>query len=81
MQLHLHQPHIGLSRADAAKLGVANGESVTVSRNGVSVTLPVQVQRQLGEGVALVARNLAGRPAEKLVGSDGLYAIVKVEKD
>lgn len=80
MQPHLHPPHIGLSRVDAARLGVANGETVTVSRNGVAVTLPVQVKRQLGEGVALVARNLAGRPAEKLIGSDGLYAIVKVEK-
>ncbi len=81
MQPHLHQPHLWLSRADAARLGVANGETVTVSRNGVAVTLPVQVKRQLDAGVALVARNLAGRPAEKLVGPDGLYALVKVEKD
>ncbi len=81
MQPHLHQPHIGLSRTDAARLGVANGETVTVSRNGIAVTLPVQVKRQLDPGIALVARNLAGRPAEKLVGLDGLYAPVKVEKD
>jgi predicted molibdopterin-dependent oxidoreductase YjgC len=80
MQPHLHRPHIELSRSDAAKLGVVNGETVTVSRNGVAVTLPVQVKRQLGEGVALVARNLAGRPAEKLVGSDGVWAPVKVTK-
>jgi NADH-quinone oxidoreductase subunit G len=80
MQPHLHQPQILLSRADAAKLAVSNGDIVTVSQNGTSVSLPVQVNRQVGEGVALVARNLAGHPAEKLIGENGLYTTVKVEK-
>ena len=78
---HIHQPAIWLSRPDAGQFGVANGDEVTVSQNGASVTLPVQVNRHLPEGVALVPRNLAGRPAEQLVGPEGLFATVKVEKN
>jgi predicted molibdopterin-dependent oxidoreductase YjgC len=78
--LHIHQPQIWLSRLDAGKLGVTNGDKVTASRNGASVTLPVQVNRHLPEGVAFVPRNVEGRPAERLVGPHGLFATVKVEK-
>jgi len=77
---HVQQPQIMLSRFDAEKLGIANGDSVTVSQNGTSVGLTAQVNRTLSEGVALVGRNLNGRPAEKLVGPGGLYTSVKVEK-
>jgi predicted molibdopterin-dependent oxidoreductase YjgC len=80
VQAHITQPEILLSRPDAAHLGVTKGESVTVSQNGVWVDLPVRVNRMLSEGVALLPRNLAGRPAEKLVGPAGLYTMVKVEK-
>jgi hypothetical protein len=44
------------------------------------VALPVQVNRAVSEGVVLVSRNLAGRPAEKLLGPGGLSGLVKVEK-
>jgi NADH-quinone oxidoreductase subunit G len=81
MQPHLHQPRLLLSGPDAQKLGVNNGQTVTVSQNGVAVTLPVQVNRQLSEGLALVPRNLASRPAEKLLGTNGLYTTVKIKKD
>lgn len=77
---HLQQPHIMLSRADAERLGVSNGDEVVVSQNGSSVMLPAQVNRQLSQGVAVTPRNLAGHPAEKLVGSEGLYARVTVQK-
>lgn len=80
MQPHIHPPQIILSRPDAAKLGVSGGDTVTVTGNGASVTLPVQVSRLVNKGVALVGRNLAGRPAEKLVGVNSLYTTVKVEK-
>jgi anaerobic selenocysteine-containing dehydrogenase len=69
-----------LSRFDAEKLGIANGDNVNVSQNGTSVALTAQVNRTLSEGVVLVGRNLSGRPAEKLVGVGGLYTSVKVEK-
>ncbi len=80
VQARLNQPALLLSGADAEKLGVANGDSVIVSQNGTAVTLPAQVDRTVPAGVVLVARNLAGRPAEKLVGSAGLFTSVSVEK-
>jgi NADH-quinone oxidoreductase subunit G len=80
MQPHIHPPQVLISRDDARKLGLANGETVTVSQNGASVALPVQISRSVSEGLVLVPRNLAGRPAEKLLGTGGLAAPVKVEK-
>jgi predicted molibdopterin-dependent oxidoreductase YjgC len=80
MQPHIHQPQLVLSQADAAKLGVANGDNVTISQNGTSLTLPVQIDRLAPEGLVLLARNLDGRPAEKFVGANGVHTTVKVEK-
>jgi predicted molibdopterin-dependent oxidoreductase YjgC len=80
VQPHIHRPKIMLSRPDAEKLGVSGGDTVTVSQNGTSLALPVQVNRMLSEGVALVPRNLEGRPAEKLMGGNGVFTTVKVEK-
>jgi NADH-quinone oxidoreductase subunit G len=77
---HLQQPQALISRADAQKLGLNNGDTVIVSQNGTSVTLPVQVNRMVEAGTVVVPRNLAGRPAEKLVGPGGLHGGVKVEK-
>jgi NADH-quinone oxidoreductase subunit G len=80
MQPHIHPPQVLVSQTDARKLGLANGDTVTVSQNGASVALPVQISRSVSEGLVLVPRNLAGRPAEKLLGAGGLAAPVKVEK-
>ena len=77
---HILQPQVMLSRRDAQKLGLSNGDQVTVSQNGTSVTVPVQVNRTVSEGMAIMPRNLAGRPAEKLLGPNGLYSTVKLEK-
>jgi predicted molibdopterin-dependent oxidoreductase YjgC len=80
VKAHLGQPQIGLSRPDAERLGLTSGDTVTISGNGTSLDLPVQVKRTLTEGVAVLPRNLVGRPAEKLVGPGGLYAKIKIEK-
>jgi NADH-quinone oxidoreductase subunit G len=80
LKAHIRQPQFILSRVDAQRLGVANGDMVIVSHNGVSVSLPVKVDRKASEGITLIPRNLAGHPAEKLVGPVGLYTTVKVEK-
>lgn len=80
LQPRLAPSAILVSRIDAEKFGLATGEGVTISRNGTSVEMPVQVSRMLPEGVALLPRNLKGRPAEQLVGSDGLYATVEIAK-
>jgi predicted molibdopterin-dependent oxidoreductase YjgC len=82
MQPHIHQPQAMFSRADAQKLGLANGDLVIVShqQNGTSAPLAVQINRSVSEGIVVVPRNLAGRPAERLLGPGGLFAAVKVEK-
>jgi predicted molibdopterin-dependent oxidoreductase YjgC len=80
MQPHLHHPTVLLSRPDAEKLGLNNGDVVSVAQNGTAVNLPVQVNRQINEGIALVPRNLAGRPAEKLLGPGKLFGTVKIKK-
>jgi NADH-quinone oxidoreductase subunit G len=80
VKAHITQPQILLSRSDAEKLAVSNGDAVTVSQNGTSTDVPVRITRMLSEGVAVLPRNLAGRPAEKLVGPDGIYTTVKIEK-
>lgn len=78
VQAHIFKPQLLISRPDATKLGLQNGDAVTVSQNGTSVELPVQINRLLTPGLVVVPRNLAGRPAEKLVGPDGLYTAVNV---
>ncbi len=80
VESRIRQPQILLSKLDAQRLGVANGDEVTVSQNGVSVALPVKINRMVAEGTAVAPRNVAGRPVEKLVGPGGVYATVKVEK-
>ena len=80
MHLHLQQSEALISRADAQKLGLANGDTVTLSQNGTSLTLPVRINRMVSAGTVLVPRNLAGRPAEKLLGPGGLYSPVSVKK-
>lgn len=80
MQPHIAQPQLHVSRADAQKLGLANGDLVSVSQNGTSVPLTVQINRSVSEGIVVVPRNLAGRPAERLLGPGGLSGSVKVEK-
>ncbi len=42
-----------LGTTDAAKLGVANGDKVTLGANGTSVSLPVQLQPSIPAGLAV----------------------------
>jgi len=46
---------IELSRADAERLGVANGQTVSVGTNGTTRELRARVNRRLIEGVARIA--------------------------
>jgi NADH-quinone oxidoreductase subunit G len=80
IQPHIQSPQLLLSRSDAQRLGVANGDTVTVAQNGTSLALPVQVNRMVNEGVVLLARNLAGRPAETLLGPGASHGIVEIQK-
>ena len=80
VQPRLAKSELLLAKADAQRLGLVNGDSVTISQNGTAVALPVRINRTLSEGVAIVPRNLAGRPAEQLIGPGGVYTTVQVEK-
>jgi len=44
---------IRLGAADAVKLSVADGDKVTVTASGASVTLPVQLQQGVPAGLAV----------------------------
>jgi NADH-quinone oxidoreductase subunit G len=76
----LEQPKASFSRLDAEKLGVKNGDTVTLTSAHGSVTLPVRTNRLLPEGVISIPRNLSGAPAEKLLGGEGVTVAVEVSK-
>ncbi|OQY35927.1 MAG: NADH dehydrogenase (quinone) subunit G [Anaerolineaceae bacterium 4572_5.2] len=77
----IQQPQVHLSRSDAKRLTLNDGDEASFSVNGVSLILPVRVNRLVPQGVALLPRNLKGAPAEKLLDGQGLVAEVeRVEK-
>jgi NADH-quinone oxidoreductase subunit G len=61
-ELQFQRPaaEVELARADAQRLGVANGDAVRVGHNGTSVELRARVSRRLAEGVVRIAREHAG---------------------
>ena len=79
VKAHLVQPHVQLSESDATRLGITDGDRVTLSRDGVTIDLPAQVNKILGQGMVVVPCNLAGHPAEKLAGAS-VWAELKIEK-
>ena len=54
------QPEVELSREDAERLGIANGQAVTVRANGTSVALRARLSRELAAGVARIPDVHAG---------------------
>jgi predicted molibdopterin-dependent oxidoreductase YjgC len=76
----LVQAHAALSGRDAQALNVSDGEAVRVTAGGVEVTLPAHVNGLVSPGVVAVPRNLAGRPAESLLGDERVFERVQVAK-
>lgn len=76
---HIEQLTITLSREDAKRLDVKPGDQVYVAGDNGSLTLPVRVSKDVPPGVVLVPRNLAGSPAERLLGLNR-FAPVDVTK-
>jgi predicted molibdopterin-dependent oxidoreductase YjgC len=70
-ELGFQRPHreVELSAADAAALGIANGDDVVVSSNGTSVELRARLNKRLVQGVARIADEHAGdlHPAVEVV--------------
>jgi NADH-quinone oxidoreductase subunit G len=65
LQFQRPEAEVELSREDAQRLGIANGQTVEVSSNGTSVQLRARLSRELSTGVARIpyehAAGLEGR--------------------
>lgn len=81
VEAHIMPPQLLVSRADAERLKLSDGDTVAVSqKNGTVVEIPARITRMLTEGVVMLPRNLAGRPAENLVGPASVSVPVSVVK-
>jgi NADH-quinone oxidoreductase subunit G len=59
LQFQRPEPEVELSRADAERLGVANGQEVTVRSNGTTATLRARLVEDLSDGAARIAEEHA----------------------
>ncbi len=55
---HLPQPYVELNSADAARLGIQDGDTVQVALNGTQATVTARVDGRAPEGVALMPESL-----------------------
>ena len=55
LQFQRPAPELEVARIDAEKLGIANGDDVTVRSNGTSVTLRARLSRELAAGTVRAA--------------------------
>jgi NADH-quinone oxidoreductase subunit G len=55
---HLPQPYVELNSADAARLGIQDGDPVHVAQNGTQATVMARVDGRAPEGVALMPESL-----------------------
>lgn len=58
--------YVEINSADAAKLGIADGETVTLSVNGIDAQLPAHVDGRAPEGTVLVPQDLGGPSLAKV---------------
>jgi NADH-quinone oxidoreductase subunit G len=66
MQPRIPHAFVEINSADAAKLGIADGETVTLSVNGVEAQLPAHVDGRAPEGAVLVPQDLGGPSLAKV---------------
>jgi NADH-quinone oxidoreductase subunit G len=55
LQFQRPEPEVELSRVDAERLGISNGQEVSVRSNGTSVALRARLAEDLSEGAARIA--------------------------
>jgi NADH-quinone oxidoreductase subunit G len=72
-------PVVGINPADATKLGLAEGASVTVSSPEGSLSLQVRISQQVQPGTAWIPESLPGAPVGALLNGNVVQR-VKVEK-
>ena len=73
-------PHVLVSPADAARLGVADGEEVTLISHAGSARVQARVSDAVRPGVLWMAESLEGAPAEALLDDTGAAVKVRLEK-
>jgi NADH-quinone oxidoreductase subunit G len=78
LQTHIAAAHVVLATADAQRLGVSAGETVSVSTQRGSISLPVRVVADLPRGLALVPATLPGSGAAAI--ADGARSWVTVTR-
>jgi len=66
---------IGVARADAARLGIVDGGTVTVRGASAEVTLPAVVLDDLVPGAVLLPRTSTEPPVTHLAGDDGVVRV------
>ena len=78
LESHLALPELVLSPEDAGQLGLAEEDIAEVVCDDRRVSLPVRLAADLPAGMAAIARNLPGLPAERLLGSERVFGHVVV---
>jgi NADH-quinone oxidoreductase subunit G len=73
-------PHVILSRADAERLGVAQGERVRLASSAGALELPAAVDAGLAEGVILAPAVRGAQLGAVVMGGQTRVAIEKVER-
>jgi anaerobic selenocysteine-containing dehydrogenase len=73
-------PHVLVNPADAARLGVADGEEVTLISHAGRARVQARVSDAVRPGVLWMAESLEGAPAEALLDDTGAAVKVRLEK-
>jgi len=60
------QPYLAIGAADAKCLGLAEGDTITITLAGNEESLPVRIRKELRSGLALAPMGLSGRPCVQL---------------
>jgi formate dehydrogenase alpha subunit len=69
-----------IATADATRLGVVDGDALTVTANGASVSLPIQVQANLPVGLAVAPTHFPGSGVTQLMGKPAASFTVTIAK-
>jgi len=71
---------VRLGAADATRLGVADGDKVTVTASGASVSLPVQVQQGIPAGLAVAPNHFPSSGISRLLTRSAASLTVTIAK-
>jgi anaerobic selenocysteine-containing dehydrogenase len=69
-----------IATADATRLGVVDGDTLSVTSNGASVSLPIQVQAGLPAGLAVAPTHFPGSGVMQLMGKPAASFTVTIAK-